>query len=380
MRREKNMSYFRCSRNGVVLAALIGMALLAAYPVWAQNQPAPKPDPKGTPEQALQYLGATARGEPLPVLLSTVDSDGSANLVIDTQLHDPVDEMLGATLQPVSDTLRAQLSIPAGQGLLVASLRGDGPSAHAGLKQNDILLTLAGKPLATVDDLLKQLRAAGEAAVPLKALRAGKPIMIQVRPVYRVTIGPVAEQKAEYYIGVSIDAPDDAVRAQLALPAGRGVVVSEVVHESPAEKAGVQKHDIVLELGSKLIDSPETLARQVQAAKDQPTTLKLLRAGKPVTIPITGALRKVEASPSLDAYYRVLMLNQAAETAAYRSTLAGKLSGLNLADRREKLAARAGGEDLRQRLEQVEQELKALRAAVDKVNETLKAVKAKKQD
>src|SRR5439155_18219225 len=127
--------------------------------------------------------------------------------------------------------------------------RGDGASAQAGLKQNDVLLSLGGQPLAAADDLTKQLKAAGEAAAPLKVLRAGKPITIQVRPIYRVTLAPVAEQKTEYYIGVSIDAPDDAVRAQLALPNGQGVVVSEVVSGSPAEKAGVKKHDVVLELG-----------------------------------------------------------------------------------------------------------------------------------
>src|SRR5205807_1114219 len=110
-------------------------------------------------------------------------------------------ETLGATLKPIDDTLRAQLDIPSGQGLLVTCLRGDGPGAQAGLKQNDIVLSLAGKPLAAADDLPKQLKAAGEAPVPLKILRAGKPITIQVRPVYRVTLGPVTEQKAEYYIG-----------------------------------------------------------------------------------------------------------------------------------------------------------------------------------
>src|SRR5260221_1738331 len=58
------------------------------------------------------------------------------------------DENLGATLQPISDALRAQLDLPSGQCLLVASLRADGPGALAGLKRDDILLSLADKPLA----------------------------------------------------------------------------------------------------------------------------------------------------------------------------------------------------------------------------------------
>ena len=44
-----------------------------------------------------------------------------------TTARDPVAETLGATLAPLSDALRAQLKVPAGQGILVTSLRSDGP-------------------------------------------------------------------------------------------------------------------------------------------------------------------------------------------------------------------------------------------------------------
>src|SRR5262249_13623019 len=162
---------------------------------------------------------------------------------------------------------------------------------------NDILLTLAEQPLTAADDVAKQLRAAGEKPVALKVLRIGQPVTLQVRPVYRVTMGPVEEKKTEYYIGVNIEPVNDALRSQLAVPAvpgNRGVLSREAVAGSPAEKAGVKKYDIVVELADKAVESPEHLARQVQAGKDQPTTIKLLRSGKPITIAITGAVRKVE--------------------------------------------------------------------------------------
>src|SRR5262245_977244 len=147
------------------------------------------------------------------------------------------DGILGATLQPVGDVLRAQLNLPPGQGLLVASLRADGPSFQAGLTQNDILLSLAGQPLTSADDLTKQLKAAGDSAVPLKLHRGGKPTTIMVRPISRVTIGPAVEKKTEYFIGVSLEPVYDALRAQLSLGADRGVVISDVTADSPAEKA-----------------------------------------------------------------------------------------------------------------------------------------------
>jgi serine protease Do len=352
------MKRFHWSRKAAVSAALIGMALLAAYPVLAQNPTSPKADNERDYDRAR-------------LLLSTaLDADRdrlTAGFLLGA-IRDPADELLGATLQPISDALRAQLEIPAGQGLLVASLQGDGPSAQAGLKQNDVLLTLADKPLASVDDLTKQLKAAGEAAVPLKVLRGGKPVTIQVRPNYRVTLGPAVETKSEYYIGVSLEPVDDAFRTQLALPADQGVLISDVVAGSPAEKAGVKKHDIVLELGGKPVASPDALASQVQAVRDTPTTLKLLRAGKPLTLAVTGAVRKVEASPYQEAI-------------RYWVTPRAPLN-VYLQDYRElrdaavlERAQVGGAEDLRQRLDNLEKELKALREALDKVSEALKATK-----
>ena len=46
------------------------------------------------------------------------------------KLVDPAEDTFGSTFQPISAALRAQLDIPAGQGLLVASLRSSGPSAR----------------------------------------------------------------------------------------------------------------------------------------------------------------------------------------------------------------------------------------------------------
>jgi serine protease Do len=242
-------------------------------------------------------------------------------------------------------------------------MRADGPSAQAGLKQNDVLLVLADKPLAAAEDLTKQLKAAGEAAVPLKVLRAGQPITLQVRPVYRVTLGPVAERKTEYYIGVSIEGVDDALRSQLALPAGQGVVVTEVLSGSPAEKVGVKKYDVVLELAAQPIDRPETLARQVQANQEKPVKLKLVRSGKPVTFTVTGAVRKAETSPQAEAARFWLVDRELA------------------ADPRVHVRWTATeGDGVRQKLDQLEKELKALRAAMDDFSAALKAEKARKRD
>ena len=385
------MNRLRWIKKGPMLIALLGLLFLGADPARAQEA-------KSSGEARNVTLTPFQAREPLGVRVTLDDQPDVANLSAlggwsIARFRDTVDDLLGANLQPVGDTLRTQLGIPAGQGLVVEGLRGEGASAQAGLWQNDILLSLADKPLGTTDDLIKQLKAAGDSPAPLKILRGGKPATIQVRPIYRVTLGPVGEQKTEYYIGISAVGPNDAVRAQLGLPEGHGVVVNEVVSGSPADKAGIKKHDIILELGDKLINTPEKLAGIVQDAKDRPLQLKILRAGKHLTISVTAAMRKVEASPNSEAPYRVLLLNRSeGDLLRYAdvvrlglanipqpalgtvNTVQSPLGTVNTIQ-----SGAVDANDLRQRLDHLEKELSAVRAALDKINETLKTNQGNKR-
>jgi hypothetical protein len=289
-------------------------------------------------------------------------------------LLDGSDQALGASLEPLGEPLRTQLGIPTGEGVLVSSLSGDSPAALAGLKPNDILLALDDKPLSGSDDLAKQLKAAGESPVLLKGLRAGKPLTLRVRPVYRVTIGAAEAEKQDYYIGVAVSPAEDALRAHIDLPAGAGLVVTEVVKDSPAEKAGLKANDIFLEIGGKPLDRPETLVECVRAAEKKPLAIKLLRAGKPLTIEVTPALRKQPVNDQGNAALRLWTLKSPhqgpwpmpqpwheqvqpfAPNPLWRQTRQG-----------------AAPEPAKDRLDNLEKELKSLRKTVDEIRDLLKA-------
>jgi hypothetical protein len=178
---------------------------------------------------------------------------------------------------------------------VVSALADGGPAASSGLKQNDILLAFADTPLIEAADLPKQLKAVGEKDVPLKLLRAGKPLTIRIRPIARMILGPAAPEKVDYFIGVSASPPDDVLRAHVELPAGQGLLVTEVVPESPAERAGVKKFDILLKLNDKPLDRTETLSAQVQAVAGKPAKLFIYRGGKPIDITVKPEPRKTAA-------------------------------------------------------------------------------------
>jgi serine protease Do len=204
------------------------------------------------------------------------------------------DQTAGMGLTPADDALRAHLSLPKNQGLIVTSLEANAPAAQAGIQQNDVLLKIGDTPLAKADDLVENLKAMGDKAASLTLLRGGKGVVIQVQPQVRVTLGPVQAKPPAFWIGVSVSPLEPALRSQLKLAPNKGLLAIDVVKESPAAKADVKVHDILLSLDGKALESQEKLIEAVQSSGQKSVQLELVREGKTQTLVVTPARRQPE--------------------------------------------------------------------------------------
>jgi serine protease Do len=87
------------------------------------------------------------------------------------------------------------------------------------------------------------------------------------------------------YLGVFTGGVSDELRAQLDLPEDCGLVVRRVAAGSPAEKAGLEANDILLEFGGREVTSPLDFAEMVQATKGGARVrLGIVRRGKRRTV------------------------------------------------------------------------------------------------
>lgn len=206
-----------------------------------------------------------------------------------TDLMDLTAEM---SVTPADDALRAQLGLPADEGLIVTSLAANAPASHAGVQQNDVLLKLGDASLAKAEDLEEGLKAASEKPVALTVLRGGKKLKIQVQPLVRVAMGPVRPEAPAFWIGVSVSPLEPALRAQLNLPQNHGLLAIGVVKDGPAAQADIKVHDILLTLDGKPLDSQEKLVELVQSHGEKSVPIALIRAGKPQTVIVTPQRRK----------------------------------------------------------------------------------------
>ena len=107
--------------------------------------------------------------------------------------------------------------------------------------------------------------------------------------------GEEAVEAPQFWIGLGgmpIDSP--VLRTQLQLADDVGVVVEQVVPGSPAEKAGLQKHDVLVSIDGEPITDWNTLRQTIASREDKPIKLKLMRLAKEVTVSVTPEKRPAD--------------------------------------------------------------------------------------
>ena len=96
---------------------------------------------------------------------------------------------------------------------------------------------------------------------------------------------------SDYFLGLECFLADEALRAQLNLPEHQGLIVEQVVPDSPAAKAEIKRFDVLLAANDKKLGEVSDLTAIVEEAKGNDIALKLLRGGKEQTITVKPAKR-----------------------------------------------------------------------------------------
>jgi serine protease Do len=93
---------------------------------------------------------------------------------------------LGITITPghMARRMRRAVGLPDAEGLLIRDVADDSPAARAGLARGDLIVTAAGQPVRSADDLAGELRTAAADGIELTVLRGTDERSIQV------TFGP----------------------------------------------------------------------------------------------------------------------------------------------------------------------------------------------
>ena len=291
----------------------------------------------------------------------------------------------GMTLAPADAALRAHLGLGKNEGLIVTAVDPGSPAAAAGIHQNDVLLRIGEEEarsvtLARPEDLERGLKAGSEEPASLVLLRAGSKMTIKVQPRTRVSLGPVHPEAPTYWIGVSVTPLEQALRSQLQIPQSQGLMIVEVHKESPAAKAGLRTHDILLKLDAEPLADQTALAKRVQSHGEKPMKIELLRDGKKQEIQVAPERRTLNiqlkiSEPKTSRLDVVLpgavvagaeggRIDRYVEEQLELLTTEAKLVN-DVAQARAAQGDSTGGKSVDQRLDELSAQLKELRQAIE---------------
>ncbi|MBI4699435.1 MAG: DegQ family serine endoprotease [Nitrospirae bacterium] len=90
------------------------------------------------------------------------------------------------------------------------------------------------------------------------------------------------------WLGVSVQPVTQELAKQFDLKDEKGALVGDITEDSPAEKAGIQRGDVIIEYDGKEINEPSGMRNMVASTPpDKDVAIKLLRDGKPMTVKAT---------------------------------------------------------------------------------------------
>ena len=164
----------------------------------------------------------------------------------------------------------------------------------------------------------------------------------------------------KFIIGVSVSEAPAVVLNQIGKPELAAVVVDSVVEESPAQKAGVKKFDLILKAAGEPVKSPAELTKAVKSADGKEIELILVRTGKELKVSVTPKSNdpspaKVKVSDGTIQFGPGMMLNR--QVAGVPMAMGGMAMGMGPGNLMEEIKG------LRKDIEELKKMIEELKAA-----------------
>jgi serine protease Do len=189
---------------------------------------------------------------------------------------------LGVVVQDVGKDLALSFGLKKPQGALIAQLDVNGPGKKSGLAVSDIILSFNGKEVKTSSDLPHIVGPIKPGTtVPATVMRKGKEVNLNI------TIGSPAKSAAskaqlaaDTRLGVTVEGLNAEMRQLVGLD---GVIIMDLDASGPAARAGLQKGDVLVQLGFDDVTSlTDFLAIEKALPINKPLPIRVIRQGNPL--------------------------------------------------------------------------------------------------
>ena len=189
---------------------------------------------------------------------------------------------LGIMIQDLTEDLAQGFGVKEREGVLVADIMAGGPAEGSGLKPGDIIVEFGGAGIKELPELQRRVAAVtpGE-QVDVSVVREGKRVPLRITVGEMPTDDPVAAaEPLDDQWGLRVEPVTAEMARRLQLPRATGVVAADVASGGAADRAGLRRGDIILDLDGRPITDAVSFTRHLETLKaGQSVRLYLHRPG-----------------------------------------------------------------------------------------------------
>lgn len=196
---------------------------------------------------------------------------------------------IGISVQPLTKEMADYYKLESEGGALVAEVMAGYPAEKAGIKKYDIIVAVNGNKIKDTNQLIKEVSAVkpGQTA-EIQIMRDGKlqtlKVVTEDRPDKPEEGGAGPAQKNGIGLRVSELTPE--LRQQYRLSeTDQGLLVVGVENKSPAQRAGLQRGDLIMEIDRKVVKTfAELKAAWDKLKKGENLSVLIKRAGGMINV------------------------------------------------------------------------------------------------
>ncbi len=157
---------------------------------------------------------------------------------------------LGIRGTDISESMKKQLNLTVSKGVIISQVEPDSPAEKAGLKKYDVIVEVNGQTVENWKDLrFKVADLQPGDLVTIKIIRDGKEMTVKARVDELEPVETAREKETmDKDVGLTLTAITPALARRYGLSTTEGLLITEVRQFSPADQAGLQPGDIILEV------------------------------------------------------------------------------------------------------------------------------------
>ncbi|CAK7192603.1 Periplasmic serine endoprotease DegP [Commensalibacter sp. Nvir] len=205
---------------------------------------------------------------------------------------------LGVAAQEITHSMIKALKLPetahdmSPQGALIASVSPNSPAEKGGIKVGDVILSMNEKAISNPRDLAVRVAATVPGtSTNFKIMREGsvKELKVTIANLAEENKDKRQENKSPSNLGIALSPLTPELRQQIGVDDKvKGVVISGINRESPADRVGLQLGDIIVSVDNQAVDNPNAAVNAVKSAlkKDTTVLLRIIRGNQSLFVPV----------------------------------------------------------------------------------------------